>query len=105
MGYQTAVGFTSTDTTLEEQLAMHFAANCYPRIPRYLIPVGVEALYNVDEPEICRDYELLDKPINLPGEVTVRGEDTVSSIDAVEKLFLGAFVDGMLMDEWSIEEE
>lgn len=105
MGYQTAVGFTSTDTTLEEQLAMHFAGNCYPPIPKYMIPVGVEAIHNVVEAEICRDYDLLDKPINLPGEVTFRGEDTVSSIDAVEKLFLGAFVDGMLMDEWSIEEE
>jgi hypothetical protein len=75
MGYSTAVGFTSTDTTLEEQLAMHFAGNCYPRIPKYMIPVGVEAIHNVVE------------------------------ADAVEKLFLGAFVDGMLMDESSIEEE
>jgi len=105
MGYSTAVGFASTDTTLEEQLAMHFAGNCYPRIPKYMIPVGVEAIHNVVEAEITRDYDLLDKPINLPEEVTFRGEDTVSSIDAVEKLFLGAFVDGMLMEESSIEEE
>jgi len=61
-----------------------------------MVPVGVEAIHNVVEAEICRDYDMLDKPIQLPEGIEFRGSSTVSSIDAVEKLFLGAFVDAQL---------
>tara|TARA_B100001059_G_scaffold232579_1_gene270717 strand:- start:80 stop:388 length:309 start_codon:yes stop_codon:yes gene_type:complete len=96
MGYSTAVDMASNTDSLEDALKMHFRGNCYPPIPSAMVPVGVEAIHNVVEAEICRDYDMLDKPIQLPEGIEFRGSSTVSSIDAVEKLFLGAFVDAQL---------
>ena len=42
---------------------------------------------------------MLDTMIDLPDEVEFRGSSQVSAINAVEKLFLGAFVDMLLMDD------
>lgn len=105
MGYQTAIDIADNTDALENGLKMHFQGNCYPPIPLYMIPVGVEAIHNVVEAEFSRDYDLLDKPIQLPAGVEFRGANTVSSIDAVEKLFLGAFVDQLLMEGQQIEDE
>lgn len=105
MGYQTAIDIADNTDALENGLKMHFQSNCYPPIPLYMIPVGIEAINNVVDAEFSRDYDLLDKPIQLPEGVEFRGSDTVSSIDAVEKLFLGAFVDQLLMDGQQTEEE
>jgi hypothetical protein len=112
MGYSTAVdmasniaGMTNDANTLGDAIGMHFRGNCYPPIPMAMVPVGVEAINNIVEAEICRDYEMLDKPIQLPDGIKFRGSETVSSIDAVEKLFLGAFVDQLLMDGQQLEEE
>ena len=96
MGYSTAVDMDNNTDTLEDALKMHFRGNCYPPIPSAMVPVGVEAINNVVEAEICRDYDMLDAPIQLPEGIEFRGSNTVSSIDAVEKLFLGAFVDNEL---------
>ena len=105
MGYQTAIDIADNTDALENGIKMHFQSNCYPPIPSYMIPVGIEAINNVVEAEFSRDYDLLDKPIQLPEGVEFRGSDTVSSIDAVEKLFLGAFVDHLLMEVQQTEEE
>jgi hypothetical protein len=105
MGYLTAIDMADNTDTLEDAIRMHFRGNCYPPIPGAMVPVGVEAIHNVVEAEFSRDYDLLDKPIQLPDGIEFRGSDTVSSIDAVEKLFLGAFVDQLLMDGQQIEEE
>jgi len=105
MGYSTAVDMAHNTNTLEDALKMHFRGNCYPPIPSAMVPVGVEAINNIVEAEICRDYDMLDKPIQLPEGIEFRGSSTVSSIDAVEKLFLGAFVDQLLMDGQQLEEE
>ena len=78
---------------------MHFAGNCYPPIPQYMVPVAEKAIEIVVEAEICRDADMLDTSIDLPEGVEFRGSNQVSAIDAVEKLFLGAFVDMLLMDE------
>ena len=104
MGYSTAIDIAG-NSDLETGLKIHFQSNCYPPIPSYMIPVGIEAINNVVEAEFSRDYDLLDKPIQLPKGVEFRGSDTVSSIEAVEKLFLGAFVDTLLMDGQQLEEE
>ena len=96
MGYSTAVEMDNNTDSLEDALKMHFRGNCYPPIPSAMVPVGVEAIHNIVEAEICRDYGMLDKPIQLPEGIEFRGSSTVSSIDAVEKLFLGAFVDAQL---------
>jgi len=98
MGYSTAVDFASTQN-LTKAISMHFAGNCYPPIPQYMVPVAEKAIAIVVEAEICRDADMLDTPIDLPDGVEFRGSNQVSAIDGVEKLFLGAFVDMLLMDE------
>lgn len=98
MGYNTAVDFASTQN-LTKAISMHFAGNCYPPIPQYMVPVAEKAIAIVVEAEVCRDAEMLDTMIELPEEVEFRGSNQVSAGDAVEKLFLGAFVDMLLMDE------
>jgi len=105
MGYNTAIDMANNTDTLENAIGMHFRSNCYPPIPMAMVPVGVEAINNIVEAEICRDYDMLDKPIQLPDGIEFRGSNTVSSIDAVEKLFLGAFVDQLLMNGQQLEEE
>lgn len=105
MGYLTAIDMADNTDTLEDAIRMHFRSNCYPPIPSEMVPVGVEAIHNVVEAEICRDYDLLDMPIQLPDGIEYRGSNTVTSIEAVAKLFLGAFVDQLLMDGQQLEEE
>lgn len=99
MGYFTAIDMADNTDTLEDAIRMHFRSNCYPPIPSAMVPVGVEAIHNVVEAEICRDYDLLDMPIQLPDGIEYRGSNTVTSIEAVAKLFLGAFVDQLLILE------
>lgn len=99
MGYLTAIDMADNTDTLEDAIRMHFRSNCYPPIPSEMVPVGVEAIHNVVEAEICRDYDLLDMPIQLPDGIEYRGSNTVTSIEAVAKLFLGAFVDQLLILE------
>jgi len=103
MGYQSAISIADNTDSLEDALKLHFRSNCYPPIPLAMIPVGIEAINNVVEAEFSRDYDLLDKQIQLPEGIEFRDSKTVSSIQAVESLFLGAFVDSMLME--SGEEE
>ena len=56
MGYSTAVEMDNNTDSLEDALKMHFRGNCYPPIPSAMVPVGVEAIHNIVEAEICRDY-------------------------------------------------
>tara|TARA_B100001250_G_scaffold414196_1_gene451226 strand:- start:1137 stop:1457 length:321 start_codon:yes stop_codon:yes gene_type:complete len=101
MGYSTANDLANGES-LEKAVSMHFKGNCYPPIPQVMVEVGVRAIYNIVEAEICRDYDLLDELIQLPKDesgyqINFKGSDSVKSIDAVEGLYLGAFVDSMLM--------
>jgi hypothetical protein len=96
MGYATAVGLTDTDLNLSDQLAIHFATNCYPPIPKIMIPVAIEAI----DAYWDEDYA---KVIKLPEGVQFRnGEDWVFASQAIESLRLDAWLQEIY---WTDEDE
>lgn len=71
---------------LEQQLAIHFSSNCYPPIPSFMIAVAQEAIKAVNA-------EQYDLEIELPAGVQFRNSTTVTAINAVDALFLSAWID------------
>jgi hypothetical protein len=94
MGYTTAVGLTDTDLTLSDQISIHFSSNCYPPIPKVMIPVAVAAIDAYWE----MDYSRM---IPLPEGVEFRtGATSVSASQAIESLRLDAWC----VDDYEDEE-
>lgn len=89
MGYMHASELASGEFVpdINQQLAMHFASNCYPPIPAIMIPVAVEAIVAVND----GDY---DRAIDLPKGVEFRGSSLVTAGNAVNGLFLNAWING-----------
>ena len=90
MGMMTAMGLADLELSLEDQIGMHFSSNCYPPIPRQMIPVAVAAINAYwDE-----DYKRM---IPLPEGVEFRdGSTSITAIQAIESLRLEA---------WCLDEE
>ena len=85
MEMMTAIGITETELTIEQQIGMHFASNCYPPIPSIMIPVAVAAIDAYWE----EDYSRM---IPLPEGVEFRtGATSVSASQAIESLRLDAW--------------
>jgi hypothetical protein len=72
---------------LEQQLAIHFSTNCYPPIPDFMIAVAKEAIKAVNN-------EQYDLEIELPAGVQFRNSTSVTAINAVDGLFLNAWIEG-----------
>lgn len=89
MGYMHASELASGEFVqdLNQQLAMHFVSNCYPPIPAIMIPVAVQAIVAVND----GDYDLA---IDLPEGVEFRGSRSVTAGNAVNGLFLNAWING-----------
>jgi hypothetical protein len=96
MGRLQATELANSEMTLERQIEIHFSSNCYPPIPKQMIPVAVEAINAYwDE-----DYA---KVIKLPEGVEFRnGNDWVFASQAIESLRLDAWLDEIY---WTEEEE
>jgi len=94
MGMMTAMGIAETETTLEQQLSWHFRGNCYPPIPLFMIPVAVAAIDAYHDEDYYR-------PIELPDGVSFRDSKTVQACDAVDQLFLRAW---LIEDDYEDEE-
>lgn len=96
MGHATAMGLRDSGLTLEQQIGMHFTTNCYPPIPKAMIPVAVAAIEAYRE----EDYA---KVIKLPEGVQFRnGEDWVFASQAIDSLRLDAWLDEIY---WTDEDE
>jgi hypothetical protein len=96
MGRMTALALQEQGLSLEDQLAIHFSSNCYPPIPKQMIPVAVEAIDAYYE----EDYA---KVIKLPEGVQFRnGEDWVFASQAIESLRLDAWLEEIY---WTEEDE
>jgi len=91
MGMSTAMGIREIpEFTLEEQIGIHFTSNCYPPIPKIMIPVAVAAIDAYWEDDYSR-------MIPLPDGVEFRtGATSVSASQAIESLRL---------DAWCMEDE
>lgn len=96
MGLSTAMGIAGTDLPLEEQIAWHFSSNCYPPIPKQMIPVAVEAINAYNDEDFAR-------VIKLPEGVQFRnGEDWVFASQAIESLRLDAWLQEIY---WTVDDE
>jgi hypothetical protein len=99
MGYATAVGLTDTDLTLSDQISIHFSSNCYPPIPKVMIPVAVAAIDAYYEEDYAR-------VIKLPEGVEFRnGEDWVFASQAIESLKLDAWLQEIYHTDEDEEDE
>ena len=85
MGLMTAIDLQEQGLSLEQQIGIHFSSNCYPPIPKVMIPVAVAAIDAYWE----EDYDLM---IPLPEGVEFRtGATSVSASQAIESLRLDAW--------------
>ena len=68
-------------TSLEQQISIHFSANCYPPVPQFMVDVAVKAiqLVNSDEGKTL---------IDLPAGVSFRNEKHVSAYNCIDQLRL-----------------
>lgn len=89
MGYATALDIANTALPIQEQIAIHFQANCYPPVPAIMIPLAVEAI------EAYNEYDG-GRSLSLPEGVTFRGHYEATAFEVIDQLKLGA---------WLIEEE
>lgn len=87
MGYTYALGLTDTDLSLEQQVSIHFSANCYPPVPQLMVPVAIEAINAYNE------YDG-GKSISLPDGISFRGVDTATAFEIIDQLKLHAWLDG-----------
>lgn len=87
MGTMTALAISQSDEmTLEQQIGLHFAANCYPPIPAIMIEPSIEAIDAMidDEP---------DRLIDLPDGVSFRGYAYCTAYDIVDGHHLWSWVE------------
>jgi hypothetical protein len=90
MGMMTAMDLAGSEVSLEQQLSIHFSSNCYPPIPKIMIPVAVAAIDAYWEDDYSR-------MIPLPEGVEFRtGATSVSASQAIESLRL---------DAWCLDDE
>ncbi len=86
MGSIFAQELSEMDLTLEQQVSLHFSANCYPPVPKIMITPALEAIEACDEGEFSR-------MISLPDGVTFRnGEEEVTASQIINSLRLEAFI-------------
>ena len=95
----TAMDLAGSEVSLEQQLSIHFSSNCYPPIPKIMIPVAVAAIDAYWEEDYAR-------VIKLPEGVQFRnGEDWVLASQAIESLRLDAWLSEIYWTEDEEEEE
>jgi hypothetical protein len=99
MGYATAVGLTDTDLTLSDQISIHFATNCYPPIPKIMIPVAVAAIDAYWEEDYNRLIELPFDGVDRNGEpFQVRWRDGSTSVSASKA------IQSLRLDAWCVDD-
>jgi hypothetical protein len=99
MGLSTAMSLTGLELSLEDQIGIHFSSNCYPPIPKIMIPVAVEAIDAYWEEDYAR-------VIKLPEGVQFRnGEDWVFASQAIDSLKLDAWLQEIYWTEEDEEDE
>ena len=91
MGYLSALAMTDEELglTLEQQIGMHFASNCYPPVPSIMIESAVAALDAYNEGDHL-------KQIKLPEGVSYKNSTSASAY---------AIIDGHHLWAWVIESE
>ena len=99
MGRMQAMELAGSEMSLEQQIAIHFSGNCYPPIPKMMIPVAVEAINAYRDGEFAKVIQLPD------GALFRNGENWVFASQAIESLHLDAWLDEIFWTEDEEEEE
>ncbi len=99
MGRMQAMELAGSEMSLEQQIAIHFSGNCYPPIPKMMIPVAVEAINAYRDGEFARVIQLPD------GALFKNGENWVFASQAIESLRLDAWLSEIYWTEDEEEEE
>jgi hypothetical protein len=93
MGLSTAMGIAGTELSLEDQIGWHFSSNCYPPIPKQMIPIAIEAINAYYDEDYAR-------VIQLPEGVKFRnGDNWVFASQAIESLKLDAWLPEIYLEE------
>lgn len=93
MGMLSALAMTDEELgmTLEQQIGMHFASNCYPPVPAIMIEPSIKALDLVNEGKG-------NVMVRLPEGVTFRGYPLAPAHEIVDQHRLYAWVVESEMD-------
>lgn len=97
MGLSSAREIASEDISIEEQLKIHFRANCYPPIPYDFIPLAKDSIqrywdaYHNDKSELI--HEAIDMPIVNGQQSYHRGNTYTTAYDVIEWLRLDAWLE------------
>lgn len=95
MGYSRAQELASGEfvQSLEQQIMLHFQTNCYPPVPLIMIPVAIKAI------ELANSEEF-DTEIELPDGVLWRNQSTCTAGQAIDSLYLHAWLSDDSIDEF-----
>ncbi|MFA5626100.1 MAG: hypothetical protein WC965_01185 [Thiohalomonadaceae bacterium] len=85
MGRMSAIGMLEASGDMEQAVRWHFSGNCYPPIPPQMVPVALAAIEAANDNDYGRE-------IILPDGVLFRGSPSCSAGQAIDGLFLEAFV-------------
>ena len=78
----------NSEVSLRAALRWHLSANHYPPVPGYMVPVAEQAIDHANAGEWHHD-------VDLPEQVTWRGQDHVPVHAVIEALHLHSFIDGV----------
>ena len=85
INFATDLASGNFEQSLDRQISIHFSSNCYPPVPQFMVQVAIEAIQAVND----EDY---DREIALPEGVQFRNASTVKACEAVDALYLNAWV-------------
>ena len=85
INFATDLALGDFEQSLDRQISIHFSSNCYPPVPQFMVQVAIEAIQAVND----EDY---DREIALPEGVQFRNASTVKACEAVDALYLNAWV-------------
>ena len=71
---------------LETQIGIHLTANHYPPVPKFMVPVCIEAI------DAVNDAGLWNLEIPMPEGVTYKGKDTAPAWAIIEQHHLNAWL-------------
>ena len=85
INFATDLASGNFEQSLDRQISIHFSSNCYPPVPQFMVQVAIDAIQAVND----EDY---DREIALPEGVQFRNASTVKACEAVDALYLNAWV-------------
>ena len=85
INFATDLASGNFEQSLDRQISIHFSSNCYPPVPQFMVQVAIDAIQAVND-------EDFDRQIDLPAGVSFRDSKTVKAYEAVDALYLNAWV-------------